>query len=163
MLHLLVLALLAALPSTSAIPLASPPTVHSRAGIFHGVHLPTFGQDAFLGIKYAPKPARFSPAKLSADAPDTHFNASRYGTECMAYGGDTAKLVAMPGNQTRLGEDCLHLNIVRPQGVDEEGEEEEGEGGLPVLLWIYGGGWVAGSTSDPRYVRLDWRNRDVRC
>jgi acetylcholinesterase len=148
MLHL-AFALLA-LPFTSTTPLTTSPTVHSRAGIYHGVHLPSFAQDAFLGIKYAPKPARFSPAKLSADAPDTHFDASRYGTECMAYSGDTAKLVALPGNQTRLGEDCLHLNVVRPQGVDGEGD-----GGLPVLLWIYGGGWVAGSTSDPRYVWLD--------
>jgi acetylcholinesterase len=153
MLHL-ALALLLALPFTSATPLTTSPTVHSRAGIYHGVRLPSFAQDAFLGIKYAPKPARFSPAELSADTPDTHFDASRYGTECMAYGGDTAKLVAMPGNQTRLGEDCLHLNVVRPSGVGEKGEGE-GEEGLPVLLWIYGGGWVAGSTSDPRYVWLD--------
>jgi acetylcholinesterase len=144
MLHHLALALLLALPFTSATPLTTRPTVHSRAGIFHGTHLPTFNQDVFLGIKYAPQPARFSPAELSADAPGTHFNASRYGTECMAYGGDTAKLVALPGNHTRLGEDCLHLNVVRPRGTNESG--------LPVLLWIYGGGWVAGSTSDPRCV-----------
>lgn len=125
---------------------AHTPIVHSQAGIFHGRHLPSFNQDVYLGIKYAPQPERFAPAALSADAPATHFNASRYGVECQAYGGDTNKLVAMPGGQTRLGEDCLHLNIVRP-GTNATG--------LPVLLWIYGGGWLQGSTSDPRYDRPD--------
>ena len=41
-----------------------------------------------------------------------------------------------------MGEDCLHLNIVKPRTDQTH---------LPVLLWIYGGGWQQGATSDPRY------------
>jgi acetylcholinesterase len=121
------------------------PIVHSKAGIFHGRHLSTFDQDIYLGIKYAPKPGRFTPAKLVADAPSMHFNATQYGVDCTGYGSDTNALVS--GGWTTLGEDCLHLNIIKPR-VKDRSES------LPVLLWIYGGGWQQGATSDPRYALL---------
>ncbi|KAF2641769.1 lipase 3 precursor [Massarina eburnea CBS 473.64] len=120
-------------------PSASPVT-HSKAGIFHGRYLPGFDQDVYLGIKYAPKPVRFSSAILTKNAPETNFNVTQYGVDCMGYGSDENILVA--GGWTELGEDCLHLNIVKPR-TDLSG--------LPVLLWIYGGGWQQGATSDPRY------------
>lgn len=40
-------------------------------------------------------------------------------------------------------EDCLYLNIWIP-------EAERQKGNLPVMVWIYGGGFVAGSPSEPR-------------
>ncbi len=39
----------------------------------------------------------------------------------------------------RTSEDCLHVNVVTPNTV----------GRRPVLVWIYGGGFVNGSASDP--------------
>lgn len=39
-------------------------------------------------------------------------------------------------------EDCLYLNLWIP--------EEQPEGKLPVMVWIYGGGYMAGATSEPR-------------
>ena len=40
-------------------------------------------------------------------------------------------------------EDCLYLNIWTPaKSADEK---------LPVLVWIYGGGFVFGNTADPNY------------
>jgi acetylcholinesterase len=119
--------------------LAAHPIVHSKAGIYHGRYLPESDQDLFLGIKFAPKPVRFAPAELIPDAPDTYHNVSQYGLDCYGYGSDTNTLVA--SNFTSMGEDCLHLNIVKPK-VNEMN--------LPVLLWIYGGGWQQGATSDPR-------------
>jgi hypothetical protein len=101
--------------------------------------LPEFEQDLFLGIKYAPKPVRFTPAKPTKDTPYMNYNASSYGVDCTGYGSDTTRLVKE--GWTTLGEDCLHLNIVRPRTKQK---------GLPVLLWIYGGGWQQGATSDPR-------------
>jgi acetylcholinesterase len=123
----------------SSLASATSPVVHSKAGVFHGRHLPEFGQDLYLGIKYAPKPVRFAPSALSEDTPQVNRNATLYGTDCHGYGGDTTLLVKQ--GWTKLGEDCLHLNIVKPQ---------TNETGLPVLLWIYGGGWQQGATSDPR-------------
>jgi acetylcholinesterase len=119
--------------------LSAEPIVHSSAGIYHGRHLPSFYQDVFLGIKYAAKPVRFSPSVLASDSPKVHFNASSYGTDCYSFGTDTATLTSE--GFTIIGEDCLHLNIVKPTCETK---------GLPVLLWIYGGGWFSGATSDPR-------------
>ncbi|KAI1539401.1 PnbA Carboxylesterase type B [Pyrenophora tritici-repentis] len=119
---------------------ATSPVIHSKAGVYQGRYLEEFDQDIFLGVKYAPKPVRFAPAKLVADAPEAHHDATQYGLDCTGYGGDTNTLVA--GNWTKLGEDCLNLNIVKPR---------TNQTGLPVLLWIYGGGWQQGATSDPRY------------
>ncbi|CAG8955695.1 hypothetical protein HYFRA_00010961, partial [Hymenoscyphus fraxineus] len=120
--------------------LSAEPIARSQAGIYHGRYLPTFNQDVFLGIKYSPKPVRFTPSVLASDSPNSQFNATSYGTDCYGFGADTTRMVAE--GLTTLGEDCLHLNIVKPAGESE---------GLPVLLWIYGGGWFTGATSDPRY------------
>jgi triacylglycerol lipase len=70
-----------------------------------------------------------------------YYNATEYGYDCPAYGSDTTTLV----NQglVHLNEDCLNLNIIRPKGNGET---------LPVMLWVYGGGWQQGATADPRYV-----------
>ena len=116
------------------------PVVRSKAGIFHGRYLAEFDQDLYLGIKYAPKPVRFAPAESIEDTPKKHFNVTQYGLDCKGYGSDTNTLVA--GGWTQMGEDCLHLNIIKPRTEYKD---------LPVLLWIYGGGWQQGATSDPRY------------
>ncbi len=42
-----------------------------------------------------------------------------------------------------LSEDCLYLNVWSPA--------KTGEKGLPVLVYFYGGGFVAGDASEPRY------------
>lgn len=129
--------------------------------VFAGRTLSEFDQDLFLGIKYADEPARFTPAELkshyasndsnsgvydlsavgvSSHSSAVYYNATEYGYDCPGYGSDTTKLVKM--GLIRLNEDCLNLNVIRPQGV---GEEE-----LPVMLWIFGGGWSQGATADPR-------------
>ncbi|KAL1835014.1 hypothetical protein VTK73DRAFT_6464 [Phialemonium thermophilum] len=43
-----------------------------------------------------------------------------------------------------MGEDCLTLDVVRPAGA-RPGDD------LPVFVWIYGGGFKAGGSADPRY------------
>ncbi|KAJ5565121.1 Triacylglycerol lipase (LipA) [Penicillium frequentans] len=130
--------------------------------IFIGRSLPEFNQDLFLGVKFADEPVRFTPAELKVNyassdsdsgeydlsaagieshAGEVYYNATEYGYDCPGYGSDTTNLV----NQgfVTLNEDCLNLNVVRPQSDREEL--------LPVLLWIFGGGWQQGSTADPRY------------
>lgn len=126
---------------------------------FIGRSLPQFDQELFLGIKYADEPVRFTPSSLKtayasndSDLGLVHhsskqgtvlYNASQYGYECPGYGSDTTTLLRM--GLIQMNEDCLNLNIVRPKKEAEDGQL------LPVMVWIFGGGWQQGATADPRY------------
>ena len=64
--------------------------------------------------------------------------ATAYGHDCMQkpFGGDAAPLGTPPA------EDCLYLNVWKPAAA---------RGKLPVMVWIYGGGFVNGGASPPTY------------
>jgi triacylglycerol lipase len=132
--------------------------------VFVGRSLPEFDQELFLGIKYADQPVRFTPSSLKTSyaANDSNsgpldasgaglasskgtvlYNATQYGHECPGYGSDETKLVDM--GLITLHEDCLNLNIIRPTRKSDHDEL------LPVMIWIFGGGWQQGATADPRY------------
>ncbi|KAL4889553.1 Alpha/Beta hydrolase protein [Aspergillus ambiguus] len=169
LIHLLSVAIAAtALPdphnSTSTNPLVTlQHDPHAPKTVFIGRSLPEFHQDVFLGIKYADKPRRFTPASLktayaandSAAGPYTghlpdvgqsvavRYDATTYGYECPGYGSDETTLVNT--GVIRLDEDCLNLNVVRPTAWAKSPDL------LPVMLWIFGGGWQQGATADPRY------------
>lgn len=51
--------------------------------------------------------------------------------------------ILTPGRFQPTGEDCLTLNVVAP--------EEAGEGPLPVMVFIHGGGYILGSSATPIY------------
>lgn len=65
-------------------------------------------------------------------------DATRYGSDCMQKPNpsDAAPLGSPPS------EDCLFLNVWRPA---------KATGKLPVMVWIYGGGFVNGGSSAPTY------------
>ena len=82
------------------------------------------------GLRWrAPQPAAKWPGVKTTTA---------YGHDCMQepFGGDAAPLGTPPA------EDCLYLNVWKPAAV---------RSGLPVVLWIYGGGFVNGGSSPPTY------------
>lgn len=131
--RLLGIALLALSSLTEA--RADDPTAQTRNGTYRGVHLPSWDQDAFLGVPYAQPPvgdARFRwPRSLNESFEGTR-EATIQGYSCMQYRGNF-----------NMSEDCLNLNVVRPAGYDNES--------LPVLVWVFGGGLYTGSVADPQY------------
>ena len=78
----------------------------------------------------APQPVKPWTAALAAD---------HYAADCMQkpFGGDAAPLGTPPA------EDCLYLNVWTPAA--------RGAAPLPVMVWIYGGGFVNGGSSPAVY------------
>src|SRR5579863_2841212 len=95
---------------------------------------------SFLGIPYATPPV--GDLRWKAPQPIAKWSgvrkATEFGSHCMQGNVYGDMVFHDPGPS----EDCLTLNIWVP--VRHEG------GKLPVMIWIYGGGFVAGSTSEGR-------------
>lgn len=86
---------------------------------------------SWLGVPYA-KAERFSEPELVPFDETKQY--VKYGPAPLQ-AGDTSWL----GSDSGLSEDCLNLNIWAPEDVGEEP--------LPVVVYIFGGGWVLGSNT----------------
>lgn len=101
------------------------------------------GVMSFKGIPYAQPPV--GDLRWRAPQPVTAWTkprqATRFGADCMQkpFGGDAAPLGG------KSAEDCLYLNVWRPAHIDANAAP------LPVMVWIYGGGFVNGGSSPSVY------------
>lgn len=87
---------------------------------------------SFKGLAYAAPPVgslRWRPPQALPESSEMS-TAYEYGAPCLQ--------PSMPAAR----EDCLTLNVFRPFGVD---------GPLPVMVFIHGGGFVAGTANDPLF------------
>jgi para-nitrobenzyl esterase len=109
------------------------------------------GVVAFKGIPFAAPPTGGN--RWRAPQPVTPWkgvrSAESYGSDCMQlpFPGDAAPLGNKPA------EDCLYLNVWAPV--------EHRSGKLPVMVWIYGGGFVNGGTSPAVYDGTHFAERGV--
>lgn len=98
------------------------------------------GVVSFKGIPYAAAPT--GERRWRAPQPVVPWSgvldATSYGSDCMQvpFPSDAAPLGTEPA------EDCLFANVWRP---------EKASGKLPVLVWVYGGGFVNGGSSPDVY------------
>jgi para-nitrobenzyl esterase len=98
------------------------------------------GVTSFKGIPFAAPPVgqlRWRPPQSAAGWKGAR-DATQYGHDCMQkpFPSDAAPLGTTPS------EDCLVANVWLP---------EHRTGRLPILIWIYGGGWVNGGSSPAVY------------
>ena len=98
------------------------------------------GLSVYKGVPFAAPPIgdlRWRPPAHVAPWTGTR-KADAFAPACMQVG------VSMPGETPpAVSEDCLYLNIWTPaKNVQEH---------LPVIVWIYGGGYINGSASMPLY------------
>ncbi len=94
----------------------------------------------FLGIPYAAPPV--GALRWKAPQPAVKWKGKRkatsFGSRCMQQELYDDMVFRDPG----ASEDCLTLNVWVPAAKPQ--------GKLPVMVWIYGGGFTGGTTSEPR-------------
>ncbi len=92
-----------------------------------------FAMDAFFGIPYGEKPARFQQS--TAKRLTGLVNVSEFGPSCVQ------------DRDADTSEDCLFVKVLRPAGATINSR-------LPVLFWPHGGGFNLGKNRD-----YDWKTQ----
>lgn len=106
----------------------------------------------FLGLRYAPKPERFTYSTLyhgdGGKGKQKEVSGLEYGSQCVQNGGGAGQ-----------SEDCLFLNVWTPYLPAAAGNKEKGKGDdkkkkkdlRPVAVWIHGGAFTGGTSSDSTF------------
>jgi carboxylesterase type B len=96
---------------------------------YHGIY--ESGVETFLGIPYGEDTGgenRFRQPRPYVPSPGSTINAKSKGPACpQPYGAQFVPLYL--SNITEISEDCLHLNVYRPEGTPCDAK-------LPVMLYV---------------------------
>lgn len=116
----------------------SQPIARTQDANFIGSTISQYDVDSWAGIRYAKAPTgslRLQPPEAIQNQGDIY--AQGYGFRCFTVGTQT---------NLSISEDCLTLNIWAPAQSGYNARDLGG--GVPVLLWIHGGGFNEGSGAD---------------
>ena len=134
--------------SVAAEPVApqSPDLVETASGALRGEIVEADGYAAFRAIPFGAPPV--GDLRWAPTMPPESWEGVRDAT---AFGPACAQATPKPGDwnydaDVEYAEDCLYLNVYAPTGALEEGAEK-----LPVMFWIYGGGFSRGGANQAVY------------
>lgn len=123
------------------------PRVTGHGVTYIGIEDNQYGVEKWLGIRYSEAPV--GPLRLQ---PAVSFNnrgivnSQKFGSACFNLGA----------NHTGQSEDCLFVNVYRPTP-----RHSQKRTGLPVMVWIHGGGFNTGAGSIYKAESLVQRSCDV--
>ena len=131
------------------------PTVRIGPEIIRGRHDAVVGVDRFLGIPYAAPPVGAlrwrEPQPLALKAGT--FDAGDYSPSCTQVMSPAFKTIFPHIPHERYSEDCLYLNVWTPAAKPPKR--------MPVIVWIHGGGFMAGTGSSPMNQGADLAHKGV--
>lgn len=117
-------------------------TVDLGYATYQGYRNASTDLNTFLGIRFAAPPTganRFQKPQPPVQNLSSVIQADTYAPTC--YQSPSGSTMINPANQTLAAEDCLFLNVWSPASSSTNNTS----GGLPVFVWIHGGGYGAGS------------------
>jgi para-nitrobenzyl esterase len=127
---------LSLIAAAAATPALAGTRVTTKYGVVEG--FTRSGLDDFLGIPFAAPPSgdlRWRPPQPPAKWSGV--------LKATAFGNICPQLEIYDGfNLPSTTEDCLYLNVFTPAGASTAGQK------LPVMFWIYGGGFAGGESND---------------
>jgi para-nitrobenzyl esterase len=115
------------------------PRAKTANGIVEG--LSSSGIDIFRGIPFAQPPV--GDLRWKAPQPVKNWEGVRKAYQFGSRPMQTAVFGDMVFRSDVISEDCLYLNVWTPAKKESER--------LPVLVYFYGGGFIGGDGSEPRY------------
>jgi para-nitrobenzyl esterase len=140
----LALPILTAALITGALPAQAAKDNHPRVKVAGGVlegRIEDNGVRSFKGVPFAAAPV--NALRWQSPQPGAPWTGVRqadgFASRCMQQPLFADMVFRSPG----VSEDCLYLNVWAPA--------KHGAAKLPVLVYFYGGGFVAGDASEPRY------------
>ncbi|ANH80137.1 carboxylesterase [Niabella ginsenosidivorans] len=133
--------LLSFLILTAALSAQQPPVLTTvKNGTLEGYRDAKTGLNIFLGVPFAQPPT--GDLRWKAPQPLHNWTGTRSAKKFGPRPVQTNVFGDMIYRSDSMSEDCLYLNIWAPYNKGSR---------LPVLVYFYGGGFVAGESSEPRY------------